>query len=386
MIHLKDKFKNIATPFYYYDMDLLAKTLDIVKAESSKYGFNVHYAVKANYDDKIMQTIAAHGFGADCVSGGEVAKSLEMGFKHQDIVFAGVGKSDAEINTALDADIFSFNCESLEELSVINELAALKGKVANVALRLNPDVDPQTHAYITTGKAENKFGIPFHEVDTFVEMLPTLTNIKFIGIHFHIGSQITNLSVFKELCERVETFVKWFEERGIRVESINLGGGLGIDYQNPDVNPIAPFADYFKIIADNLKVAEGRSIHFELGRSVVGQCGTLVSRVLFNKTTAAGTQYAIIDGSMTELLRPALYSAYHEVANISSTDTNSTYHIAGGVCESTDLFAKDISLPATKRGDFIVIRSAGAYGSAMASTYNLRPLPCSVYSDTIDNL
>ncbi len=383
MIHLKEKFENRPTPFYYYDMDLLDRTLKIVKAESEKYGFNVHYAVKANYEDKIMQTIAAHGFGADCVSGGEVAKSLEMGFNHTDVVFAGVGKSDAEINTAIDGDIFSFNCESLEELAVINELAALKGKIANVALRLNPDVDPQTHAYITTGKAENKFGIPSHEVDTFIDMLPSLTNIKFIGIHFHIGSQITNLSVFKELCDRVATFVNWFEDKGVKVESINLGGGLGIDYQNPDGNPIAPFAEYFKIIADNLTVAEGRSIHFELGRSIVGQCGTLVNRVLFNKTAASGTEYVIIDGSMTELMRPALYGAYHEVANISSTEKPATYHIAGGVCESTDLFAKSISLPATKRGDFIVIRSAGAYGSAMASNYNLRPIPKSVYSDEL---
>ncbi len=375
------QFSSIATPFYYYDMELLEQTLEIVKSESQKYGFKVHYAVKANYDDKIMQTIAAHGFGADCVSGGEVAKSLAMGFPANEVVFAGVGKSDAEINTAIDGDIYSFNCESLEELAVVNELAAAKGKIARVALRLNPNVDPQTHAYITTGKSENKFGIPFHEVDTFLEMLPTLNNIEFIGLHFHIGSQITNLTVFAELCERVDTFVEWFEDKGIKISSINLGGGLGIDYQNPDSNPISAFAEYFKIIADNLKTAEGRTVHFELGRSIVGQCGTVVSRVLYNKTMASGTKYAIVDASMTELLRPALYGAYHEVANISSTGEPVTYHIAGGVCESTDLFAKDLTLPETKRGDFIVLRSAGAYGSAMASTYNLRPLPKSVYSN-----
>lgn len=385
MAYLSDKtalFSTLKTPFYYYDMELLHTTLKKVKEESEKYDFTIHYAIKANAEDKILHTISSYGLGADCVSGGEVQKALETGFRASEIAFAGVGKTDDEINLAIDNDIFSFNCESLEELLIINELAKAKNKVARVALRLNPEVDPLTHVYITTGKAENKFGISFAEVDTFLDTLPTLNNIHICGLHFHIGSQILQLQVFNYLCERVSTFVEWFENKGIRIESINLGGGLGINYNTPDTHPIAMFTEYFKIFADNLKsVREGRTIHFELGRAIVAQCGTLVTRALFNKTTASGKKYVIIDGSMSELIRPALYGAHHVIENISSLSNEVKYDIAGGVCESSDIFAKEIMLPETKRGDFITLRSAGAYGTTMASTYNLRPLPKSIYSD-----
>lgn len=387
MSYLSDKlakFSTLKTPFYYYDMELLHTTLKIVKEQSEKYGFVVHYAIKANAEQRVLETIVDYGFGADCVSGGEVQRALETGFKPSEIAFAGVGKSDDEINLAIDNDIFSFNCESFEELQVINELAKAKNKVARVALRLNPEVDPQTHAYITTGKAENKFGISFSEVDSFLTQLPSLKNIHICGLHFHIGSQILQLQVFNYLCERVSTFVEWFENKGIKIESINLGGGLGINYNTPDTHPIAMFAEYFKIFADNLKsVREGRTIHFELGRSIVAQCGTFVTRALFNKTTASGKKFVIIDGSMTELIRPALYGAHHMITNISSTAKEEKYDVAGGVCESSDVFAKDAMLSETKRGDFIILRSAGAYGTSMASTYNLRPLPKSIFSDQI---
>ncbi|MFI3314191.1 MAG: diaminopimelate decarboxylase [Rikenellaceae bacterium] len=379
-----EKFNSIETPFYYYDMELLRSTLEIVKKESEKHDFDVHYAIKACNDDKVLKTIASYGFGADCVSGGEVLKAIECGFKAGEIAFAGVGKSDREINIAIDAEIFSFNCESLEELEVINSLAAAKGKVARVALRLNPEVDPKTHAYITTGKAENKFGISFGEIDKFLEMLPNLQNLHICGLHFHIGSQILDLSVFKNLCDRVAVFVDWFESKDIKIESLNMGGGLGINYQDPDGDPISKFGEYFQIFADNTPYRHGRSIHFELGRAVVGQCGTLVTRALFNKTAGSGKKFVLVDGSMTELLRPALYGAYHQIENISSTSTQiEEYSVAGGVCESSDVFSKSVELPTTKRGDFIILRSAGAYGSAMSSTYNLRPLPASVYSDEI---
>ncbi|MEG1649019.1 MAG: diaminopimelate decarboxylase [Rikenellaceae bacterium] len=387
MAYLSDKtaiFSTLKTPFYYYDMPLLHSTLKKVKEESEKYDFQIHYAVKANADDKIMRTISSYGFGADCVSGGEVKKALETGFSAAEVVYAGVGKTDDEINFAIDNNIFSFNCESLEELLVINQLAKAKNKVARVALRLNPEVDPQTHAYITTGKAENKFGISFGEIDSFLTTLSTLKNIHICGLHFHIGSQILQLQVFNYLCERVATFVEWFENKGIKIESINLGGGLGINYNTPDTHPIAMFSEYFKIFADNLKtLRNGRTIHFELGRSIVAQCGTLITRALYNKTTSSGKQYVIVDASMTELIRPALYGAHHAMQNISSSEQEAKYDVAGGVCESSDIFAKEIMLPKTKRGDFLTLRSAGAYGISMASTYNLRPLPKSIYSDQI---
>ncbi|MEG1634223.1 MAG: diaminopimelate decarboxylase [Rikenellaceae bacterium] len=388
MAYLSDKtaiFSTLKTPFYYYDMPLLHSTLKKVKEESEKYDFQIHYAVKANADDKIMRTISSYGFGADCVSGGEVKKALETGFSAAEVVYAGVGKTDDEINFAIDNNIFSFNCESLEELLVINQLAKAKNKVARVALRLNPEVDPQTHAYITTGKAENKFGISFGEIDSFLTTLSTLKNIHICGLHFHIGSQILQLQVFNYLCERVATFVEWFENKGIKIESINLGGGLGINYNTPDTHPIAMFSEYFKIFADNLKtLRNGRTIHFELGRSIVAQCGTLITRALYNKTTSSGKQYVIVDASMTELIRPALYGAHHAMQNISSSEQQEAkYDVAGGVCESSDIFAKEIMLPKTKRGDFLTLRSAGAYGISMASTYNLRPLPKSIYSDQI---
>ncbi|MFI3322251.1 MAG: diaminopimelate decarboxylase [Rikenellaceae bacterium] len=378
------KFSSLKTPFYYYDMELLHKTLEIVKSESEKYGFMVHFAIKSNADEKVLKTIASYGLGADCVSGGEVKKAIECGFKASEIAYAGVGKTDEEIAHSIESGIFSFNCESLEELEVINSIAKDLGKTARVALRLNPEVDPKTHAYITTGKAENKFGISFSEVDKFLEMLPSLTNLHICGLHFHIGSQILQLDVFNQLCARVATFVEWFEEKGIKIESLNMGGGLGIDYNAPDANPISQFAEYFKIFADCMPYREGRTVHFELGRAVVGQCGTLVTRALYNKTTASGRKFVIVDGSMTELLRPALYGAHHEIQNISSTSTEMvTYDVAGGVCESTDVFAKELSLPTTKRGDFVILRSAGAYGSSMASNYNCRPIPASVYSDEL---
>lgn len=381
MISIKNIEKH-ATPFYYYDINLLRRTLETVCKNASRYGYHIHYALKANFDKRILEEIKNFGLGADCVSGGEVRASVEAGFDPQKIVFAGVGKRDDEIMYALEKGIFAFNCESLEELEVINEIAGRMHTHATVALRINPDVDPQTHKNISTGHADSKFGIAYTEIEEAMAKIDALPNISIVGLHFHIGSQILNLDVFKNLCSRVVSIMSWFSEHGIEISYINVGGGLGVDYIAPETNPIPDFDTYFKIFHDNLPLKEGQTLHFELGRSIVCQCGTLISKVLYNKKTASGKNFVLIDASMTELIRPALYDAYHRIENLSNKQGNEVYSIAGGVCESSDIFARDIELPLTKRGDYLAIRSAGAYGQAMASNYNLRPLPESVYSDS----
>lgn len=369
------KFSEIETPFYYYDTDLLRKTLREINAEAGKYdGFCVHYAVKANANPKLLNVICQAGLGADCVSGGEVKAAVDSGFSPDKIVFAGVGKSDKEINLALDKNIFCFNVESEPELDVINELAGKKGKVARVAFRINPNVGAHTHANITTGLAENKFGIAMCDMERIIEKTLALANVKFVGLHFHIGSQILDMGDFAALCNRINDLQSRLEARHVKVENINVGGGLGIDYTHPNKVPLPDFKAYFGTYARHLKLRKGQKLHFELGRSVVGQCGTLVSRVLYVKQGTA-KQFAIIDAGMTDLIRPALYQAYHKIENITSDGPMTTYDIVGPICESSDVFAKAMDVNECHRGDMLAIRSAGAYGEIMASQYNCRPLP-----------
>lgn len=378
-----ENFRGLSTPFYFYDMSLLDSTLQTVTSEASKYGYKVHYAVKANFDKRILASVRSYGLGADCVSGGEVRASIEAGFPASEIVFAGVGKSDAEILYGIDHDIFSFNCESYEELCVVNSLAEGRGKIANVALRINPDVDPKTHKYISTGKADNKFGVAPVEIAMIIEALPSLANINIVGLHFHVGSQVRDLDVFRKLCGRVGEIEAWFEQQGVRMSHINVGGGLGISYEQPDVELMPDFEAYFRVFHENLTLRPDQTLHFELGRSIVGQCGELISRVLYNKINANGKKIVIIDAGMTELIRPALYQAHHRIENISSDRELQTYTVVGPICESSDTFAKDIELPVTSRGDIIAVKSAGAYGRTMASNYNLREIAPSVYSDDL---
>ena len=370
-----EKFQNIETPFYYYDTDLLRQTLKTINAEAGKHdNFIVHYAIKANANPKVLNIINQAGLGADCVSGGEVQRSLESGFPAERIVFAGVGKADWEINLALDADIYCFNVESIPELEVINELAGKKGKKANVAFRINPDVGAHTHANITTGLAENKFGISLQDIDKVIEIAQGMENITFVGLHFHIGSQILDMSDFEALCNRINDLQDTFERKHIRIENINVGGGLGISYDHPNRLPIPNFKEYFETYAHHLKLRPWQKLHFELGRAVVAQMGTLVTRCLYVKQ-GNHKQFAIVDAGMSDLIRPALYQAFHKIENISSDEPAATYDVVGPICESSDVFAKAIDLNTTKRGDLIAIRSAGAYGEIMASQYNCRRLP-----------
>lgn len=370
-----DKFKDICTPFYYYDTELLQQTLDAIKKEiGDKPNYHLHYAVKANANPKVLKQISQAGFGADCVSGGEIRASLAAGFPAEEIVYAGVGKSDWEINLGLDADIAYFNVESIAELEVINELAARKQKVARVSFRINPNVGAHTHANITTGLAENKFGIAMEDMEKVIGIAAKMENVQFIGLHFHIGSQILEMEDFEALCARINELQDRLEQEGIRVENINVGGGLGIDYQAPDANPIPDFKAYFETYEKNLKLREGQHLHFELGRAVVGQCGSLITRVLYVKQ-ATVKQFAIVDAGMTDLLRPALYQAYHQIDNLTSEEPEEVYDVVGPICESSDVFAKEYKLNKCHRGDLIALRSAGAYGEIMASQYNCRELP-----------
>ncbi|MBQ0049267.1 MAG: diaminopimelate decarboxylase [Bacteroidales bacterium] len=369
-----DKFQTLRTPFYYYDTALLDKTLDAIKQEI-RPGYHVHYAVKACTNPLVLEHIAKAGLGCDCVSGGEIEACIGAGFKAEDVVFAGVGKSDWEIELALKAGIGCFNVESIPELEVINEMATQMGKTACVAFRINPNVGAHTHANITTGLAENKFGIAMEDMVDVIRMAQQMPAICFRGLHFHIGSQLLVMDDFEALCKRIGELLAQLDAENIEIKSINVGGGLGIDYQNPDENPIPNFKAYFDTYAKGIQLRPGQELHFELGRSVVAQCGSLITRVLYIKKGAV-KQFAICDAGMTDLIRPALYDAYHLIQNITSqTEEQATYDVVGPICESSDVFVKDHTMPLTKRGDLLAIRSAGAYGEIMASQYNCRKLP-----------
>ena len=377
-----NKLRELQTPFYFYNTDLLRDTLALIRSEADRYGFHVHYAVKANANHKILSIIRENGLGADCVSGGEIKASLAAGFPAKKIVFACVGKADWEINLGLDNDIFCFNVESAAELEVINELAGAKNKVASVALRINPEVDAHTHAYITTGLKENKFGINLSQLDSVLDLFETLKNVKLIGLHFHIGSQITDLTSFQSLCSRVTEIQENMARRRILVENLNFGGGLGIDYHHPNHLPIPDFKEYFAIFHKHMKLRPEQQVHFEPGRSVVGQCGTLITKVLYVKE-GASKNFAIVDAGFTELIRPALYQAYHRIENLTSDEAEEVYDVVGPICESSDSFGKSVDLNKVRRGDLIALRSAGAYGEIMASQYNCRQLPKAYFSDTL---
>ncbi|MFB2120031.1 diaminopimelate decarboxylase [Parapedobacter sp. 2B3] len=378
-------FAQRETPFYYYDMDLLERTLAAARKSADTLGFHVHYALKANFNDRVLGSIRDTGFGADCVSGNEVRRAIEAGFDPDKIVFAGVGKSDKEITYALSEDIFAFNVESIQELEVIDALAGALEKRARVALRINPNVDAHTHQYITTGLDENKFGIAHWELAEAMETLRGCPHIELVGIHFHVGSQITDLNVFKSLCVKANELNNWFDERGIRLKVLNVGGGLGVDYYEPDKQSIPDFHAYFSVFDEFLERKPGQEVHFELGRALVSQCGSLVSRVLYVKN-GIKKNFLIIDAGMTELMRPALYQAYHRIENLTADtgtygDDTKHYDVVGPICESSDCFGKEVLLPLTRRGDLIAIRTAGAYGEVMASRYNLREEIRYVYSD-----
>lgn len=370
--------EGVQTPYYFYDTGLLDYTLDIVQQAALPCNYRVHYAVKANANPVLLRHISHRGLGADCVSGNEIRRALECGFAASDIVYAGVGKTDREIEYALRQGIYCFNCESLPEIEVIDGIAGRLGMKARIALRVNPNVDAHTHHYITTGIEENKFGIYLYDLRRVIAESLRLAHVELLGLHFHIGSQITDMTVFRGLCLRVNEILEGIRERGVNFSYINFGGGLGIDYQEPDEHPCADFKAYFNTFAEFFQPTPHLQVHFELGRSIVAQCGSLISTVLYVKD-GKKRKFVVLDAGMNDLLRPALYQAYHKIENVTSRLPEEKYDVVGPVCESADCFGKDVTLPATRRGDIIAIRSCGAYGEAMASRYNLRDLAPAVY-------
>ena len=405
MLELKEfeKFEELQTPFWYYDLDLLRRTADEVAKYSRKYGIGVNYALKANIEPRILQIISSKGVGADCVSGNEVIYAVEHGFRPETVVFAGVGKTDREISRAIDLGIGCFNVESLMELEVIDSIASAKGVRVNVAVRINPDIDAHTHKYVTTGLEENKFGISRHEFDGVIELLKRCKSVDFSGLHFHVGSQILDVrEVYSEECRRASEIVDYFESRGLVVKCIDLGGGLGVNYKNPDSEPIPDFGTWFSTINDNLKRRPDQRVIIEPGRSIVAQCGSLISRVVFVKH-GEHKSFLILDAGMNDLIRPALYGAYHHIENLTVEELNNSsshktragaaptespesytsYDVTGPVCESDDVWGTDRRLPESHRGDLLAISSAGAYGSVMSSRYNLRDIAPAVFSDDL---
>ena len=374
-----EEFSSLKTPFYFYDLRLLERTVKEIRRTARDPRFKVHYAIKANANPGILRTIQAAGFGVDCVSGWEIEAAIEAGFRGDRIVFAGVGKSDPEIRSALEADIECFNVESEPELRVISEIAAEMGKTARVAIRVNPNIDAHTHAYITTGLAENKFGINLEQLDSIIGLAKSLPAIDLKGLHFHIGSQITETEPFVMLCETINRLQDEYEQKGVKFSLINVGGGLGIDYAHPERHPIPDFEAYFTTFHNHLRLRPDQELHFELGRSVVAQCGSLITRVLYIKE-GTSKRFAIVDAGMSDLIRPALYSAHHK--NISNPNGElHHYDVVGPICESSDRFGESETLPEVKRGDLLALRSAGAYGEIMASRYNCRPFPHSYFSE-----
>ncbi|MCG8577912.1 MAG: diaminopimelate decarboxylase [Flavobacteriales bacterium] len=373
-----------STPYYFYDLDLLERTLMAVEMNTVSVPYKVHYAIKANNNKKVLSLIASRGFGADCVSSQEIMWALDAGFKAEDIVFAGVGKTDAEIEFAVRREIGMLNCESLEEIIVVNEIAEQLNKNVRIALRLNPNVNALTHEKISTGLAENKFGLTTLEFEELIEVYSQLRNVEITGLHFHIGSQVLNMSAYEDLCHKINKIIPRFEAHFGELTYLNVGGGLGIDYENPDENPIPDFESYFNVFKNNLDIPADFPVHFELGRSIVGQCGRLRTRVLYIKRGAM-KNFAVMDAGMTELLRPAMYGAAHQIAkmNYGIEEEKNVYDIVGPICESSDCFAQDVILPELKRGDVVEIKSCGAYAESMSLNYNGRGRIGSVPSNQV---
>ncbi len=379
------KLRSYETPFYLYDTALLRQTLESVVSESNKYGYKVHYAIKANYDDHLLGIIREYGLGIDCASGNELRKAIEAGFDPKGIVYAGVGKRDKELRYAIEQGILAINCESIQELELVDRLSAEADKVTEVALRINPDIDPKTNHCIDTGQADSKFGISYEEVLEYAAEIRSFTHLRVVGLHLHIGSQIRELHVFEHMCNKVNVIVENLERLGFELRFVDVGGGLGVNYDVPENEPIPNFASLFSIVHNHLCVGN-REVHFEFGRSIVAECGELITTVLFTKTTATGRKLLIVDASMTELIRPALYGSYHNIENITAEEDapRDKYTVVGTACESTDVFDENVTLRKTQRGDLLTIKSAGAYGMSMASRYNLHDLPGAVYSDEIE--
>jgi diaminopimelate decarboxylase len=362
------------TPYYLYDFQILNETLNALQRATVKYGVIPHYAVKANCESEILSTIAARGVGADCVSIYEVRAALACGFKVDGLVFSGAGKRPDEIREAIELGIGCLNIESLQELFLAGKIAAELRIPVRFSLRITPDAEVETHEYLTTGRSFNKFGLLEDEIDEAITYIKTAAFLRFTGIHLHAGSQIRSTNTFRNLSAVMQRFNELFIKRGLVPVMLNLGGGWGINYDEPDVELIPDFDAWFSALNENIKLMPGQKIHVEPGRSVVAQCGSLVTEVLYTKERG-GKIFAIVDAGMTELLRPALYGSKHKVHLQDNCDDTeeALYDVVGPICESSDVFAQALRLPVLEPGTRLVIRSVGAYGQTMSSRYNMRP-------------
>lgn len=363
------------TPYYLYSKKEISENCQVILDAAGDQDFLPCYALKANYNPHLLAIIRDYGFGADVVSGGELQFALKLGFPTEKIVFAGVGKTKAEIEFAIETGIHSLNIESAEELQLTAMIAASLKQKTRIALRVNPDIEAETHKYISTGRHINKFGIPAEEAIKLFKIAHTHPWLEPEGIHVHIGSQITKSDPFMHTTTFLKKFATQLKSGGIPIKYLDLGGGIGIDYQNSFQNHTAQQNYIRQILPDylaGLKIS-GLKLVAELGRSVIGSAGILVSRVLYRKQTPL-KKFLIVDAAMNNLIRPSLYSAHHEInpLELKSTDTE-TVDVVGPVCESSDFFAKDRVLQTMQQNDLIAVAAAGAYGQALASNYNLRP-------------
>ena len=361
----------VGTPFYCYSSATLTRHYEVFSGHFKSVGAKICFAVKANSNVAVLATLARLGCGADVVSEGEIRLALAAGVKPADIVFSGVGKTASEMDYALGLGIFQFNVESEPELALLNQVAISKNTKAKIAVRVNPDVDPKTHAKISTGQKESKFGIPMNQALALYQLAATMPGITVQGVSVHIGSQLTNLQPFAQAFARVAKFVEELRAAGIAIKTLDLGGGLGIPYglEAP------PLPDAYADIAINETKHLGCQLMFEPGRVLVGNAGILVSRVIYVKKS--GTRiFVIVDAAMNDLIRPTLYDAYHDIVPVVASGEGATelVDVVGPVCETGDIFAEQRLLKVPKPGDLVAFRSAGAYGAVMASTYNARPL------------
>jgi diaminopimelate decarboxylase len=376
-VALEDIARKIGTPFYCYSLPTLHRHIRAFEEPLAGVDHQTCFAMKANSSLAILSYMAGQGLGADVVSGGELYRALKAGIPAAKVVYSGVGKTTDEIDMAIQAGIMMFNIESEQELEVINERAGTLGKKAPISIRVNPDVDPMTHPYISTGMKKNKFGIDVEASMAQYLLAKNMENIEIVGIDCHIGSQLTDLSPFLDAVDRLKMLVEKLGGHGIALKYLDLGGGLGITYS--DEEPPHP-RDYCRAITDAVGPL-GMKLIFEPGRVIVGNAGVMVTSVLYRKLTRDKT-FIVVDAGMNDLIRPSLYGAYHDIKSLKETgNSRETVDVVGPICESGDFLAKDRELPALARGDMIAVMSAGAYGFTMASNYNSRTRPPEVLVD-----
>jgi diaminopimelate decarboxylase len=362
----------VGTPTYVYSAGAIAHVYEAYERALDGVPHLVCYAVKANMNLAVLDLLARLGAGADVVSGGELYRALRAGFEPGKIVFAGVGKTREEIQEGMKADVFAFNVESASELAVVDEVARGLAARARVAFRVNPDIDPQTHPYISTGLKTSKFGIPYREARPLPHAAPP---IEVVGIHMHIGSQLTKVTPIADSLARLAELVETLQEDGIALRYVDVGGGLGIRYREESVPAPGEYVQTLRPLLDRLRRRHGLTVLLEPGRSIVGNAGALLTRVLYRKATD-GRRFVIVDAAMNDLIRPALYSAHHEIRPVVEAGPaapTEVVDVVGPVCESGDFLAKERPMPTVAEGALLAVLSAGAYGFAMASNYNARP-------------